>query len=61
MAMEIPAQVRRYWLPILLFTAGFLFQVLVLPRHIPPTHYDGESPSAVPTPASLALSDSATF
>ncbi|CAD6216982.1 unnamed protein product [Miscanthus lutarioriparius] len=40
MAMEIPAQVRRYWLPILLFTAGFLFQVLVLPRHIPPTHYD---------------------
>ncbi|ONM25556.1 DNAJ heat shock N-terminal domain-containing protein [Zea mays] len=40
MAMEIPAQVRRYWLPILLFTAGFLFQVLVLPRHFPPTHYD---------------------
>ncbi|PWZ37895.1 hypothetical protein Zm00014a_028686 [Zea mays] len=38
--MEIPAQVRRYWLPILLFTAGFLFQVLVLPRHFPPTHYD---------------------
>ncbi|XP_066398105.1 uncharacterized protein [Miscanthus floridulus] len=40
MAMEIPAQVRRYWLPILLFTAGFLFQALVLPRHFPPTHYD---------------------
>ncbi|OEL13962.1 hypothetical protein BAE44_0025023 [Dichanthelium oligosanthes] len=40
MAMEIPAQVRRYWLPILLFTAGFLFQLLVLPRHFPPTHYD---------------------
>ncbi|PUZ73070.1 hypothetical protein GQ55_2G445400 [Panicum hallii var. hallii] len=40
MAMEIPAEVRRYWLPILLFTAGFLFQLLVLPRHFPPTHYD---------------------
>jgi hypothetical protein len=51
MAIEIPAHVRRYWLPILLFTAGFLFQVVVLPRHFPLTHYDGESPSAVPTPA----------
>lgn len=51
-AMEIPAQVRRYWLPILLFTAGFLFQVVVLPRHFPPTHYDGESSSGVLTPAS---------
>jgi len=40
MAMEIPAEVRRYWLPILLFTAGFLFQLLVLPRHFPRTHYD---------------------
>ncbi|KAF8668843.1 hypothetical protein HU200_052044 [Digitaria exilis] len=40
MAMEIPAEVRRYWLPILLFTAGFLFQLLVLPRHFPPSHYD---------------------
>ncbi|KAL6657022.1 hypothetical protein ACP70R_004802 [Stipagrostis hirtigluma subsp. patula] len=38
--MEIPAQVRRYWLPILLFTAGFLFQLLVLPHSYPPTHYD---------------------
>ncbi|XP_062189389.1 uncharacterized protein LOC133892557 isoform X2 [Phragmites australis] len=40
MAMEIPAEVRRYWLPILLFTVGFLFQLLVLPHHFPPTHYD---------------------
>ncbi|KAL6841734.1 hypothetical protein ACP4OV_028246 [Aristida adscensionis] len=40
MAMEIPEQVRRYWLPILLFTAGFLFQILVLPGSYPPTHYD---------------------
>ena len=53
MGMEIPAAVRRYWLPILLFIAGFLFQVLVLPHRFPPTHYDGESPSP-----SLALSDS---
>jgi hypothetical protein len=57
MAMEIPAEVRRYWLPILLFTAGFLFQLLVLPRHFPPTHYDGES-LLVPVPALPALSDS---
>ncbi|WVZ66790.1 hypothetical protein U9M48_015963 [Paspalum notatum var. saurae] len=40
MGMEIPAAVRRYWLPILLFIAGFLFQVLVLPHRFPPTHYD---------------------
>ncbi|XP_062187126.1 uncharacterized protein LOC133890665 [Phragmites australis] len=40
MAMEIPAEVRRYWLPILLFTAGFLFQLVVLPHRFPPTHYD---------------------
>ena len=57
MAMEIPAEVRRYWLPILLFTAGFLFQLLVLPRHFPRTHYDGES-LLVPVPALPALSDS---
>jgi hypothetical protein len=50
MAMEIPPLVRRYWLPILLITAGFLFQLLVLPRSYPPSHYDGESsrPSAAP-------------
>ncbi|KAJ1292022.1 hypothetical protein BS78_02G361200 [Paspalum vaginatum] len=40
MGMEIPAVVRRYWLPILLFIAGFLFQVLVLPHRFPLTHYD---------------------
>jgi hypothetical protein len=48
--MEIPPLVRRYWLPILLITAGFLFQLLVLSRSYPPSHYDGESsrPSAAP-------------
>ncbi|GJN33197.1 hypothetical protein PR202_gb21768 [Eleusine coracana subsp. coracana] len=40
MAMEIPPVVRRYWLPILLITAGFLFHLLVLPHSYPPTHYD---------------------
>ncbi|TVU37731.1 hypothetical protein EJB05_11062 [Eragrostis curvula] len=40
MAMEIPPVVRRYWLPILLITAGFLFQLLVLPHSYPPSHYD---------------------
>ncbi|KAL5198956.1 hypothetical protein ABZP36_002468 [Zizania latifolia] len=38
--MAIPAEVRRYWLPILLFAAGFLFQLLVLPHSFPPSHYD---------------------
>uniref|UniRef100_A0A0E0EEU5 J domain-containing protein n=1 Tax=Oryza meridionalis TaxID=40149 RepID=A0A0E0EEU5_9ORYZ len=38
--MAIPAEVRRYWLPILLAAAGFLFQLLVLPISFPPTHYD---------------------
>jgi hypothetical protein len=52
MAMEIPPVVRRYWLPILLITAGFLFQLLVLPRSYPPSHYDGES--SLPSPR-LAL------
>uniref|UniRef100_A0A0E0I4I5 J domain-containing protein n=1 Tax=Oryza nivara TaxID=4536 RepID=A0A0E0I4I5_ORYNI len=37
--MAIPAEVRRYWLPILLAAAGFLFQLLVLPISFPPTHY----------------------
>jgi Zn-dependent membrane protease YugP len=54
MAMEIPAEVRRYWLPISLFTAGFLFQLIVLPRHFPPSHYDGES-HFVPVPTSPPL------
>uniref|UniRef100_A0A0E0LNQ2 J domain-containing protein n=1 Tax=Oryza punctata TaxID=4537 RepID=A0A0E0LNQ2_ORYPU len=38
--MAIPAEVRRYWLPILLAAAGFLFQLLVLPHSFPPSHYD---------------------
>jgi Zn-dependent membrane protease YugP len=42
--MAIPAEVRRYWLPILLAAAGFLFQLLVLPISFPPTHYYGEFP-----------------
>jgi hypothetical protein len=41
--MAIPEEVRRYWLPILLSAAGFLFQLLVLPKSFPPSHYDGES------------------
>lgn len=38
--MAIPEEVRRYWLPILLAAAGFLFQLLVLPKSFPPSHYD---------------------
>jgi hypothetical protein len=53
MAMEIPPVVRRYWLPILLITAGFLFQLLVLPRSYPPSHYDGESSLPSPPPPSV--------
>ncbi|VAH27691.1 uncharacterized protein LOC125536127 [Triticum urartu] len=38
--MAIPEELRRYWLPILLAAAGFLFQLLVLPKSFPPSHYD---------------------
>ncbi|KAE8812359.1 hypothetical protein D1007_10718 [Hordeum vulgare] len=38
--MAIPEEVRRYWLPILLAAGGFLFQLLVLPKSFPPSHYD---------------------
>ncbi|KQK15065.1 uncharacterized protein LOC100831408 [Brachypodium distachyon] len=38
--MAIPEEVRRYWLPILFAAAGFLFQLLVLPKSFPPSHYD---------------------
>jgi hypothetical protein len=40
--MAIPEEARRYWLPILLSAAGFLFQLFVLPKSFPPSHYDGE-------------------
>jgi hypothetical protein len=63
MAMEIPPVVRRYWLPILLITAGFLFQLLVLPRSYPPSHYDGESslPSPPPRPPLFDAPDLLAF
>ncbi|KAF6999933.1 hypothetical protein CFC21_015906 [Triticum aestivum] len=38
--MAIPEELRRYWLTILLAAAGFLFQLLVLPKSFPPSHYD---------------------
>uniref|UniRef100_A0ACD5YY71 Uncharacterized protein n=1 Tax=Avena sativa TaxID=4498 RepID=A0ACD5YY71_AVESA len=38
--MAIQEEVRRYWLPILLSAAGFLFQLFVLPKSFPPSHYD---------------------
>lgn len=53
--MAIPEEVRRYWLPILLAAAGFLFQLLVLPKSFPPSHYDGESPlPRLPPPRAVA-------
>lgn len=39
-AMAIAAA-KRYWLPLVLFALGFFFQLVVLPRSFPPSHYDG--------------------
>ncbi|KAG1334440.1 DnaJ subfamily C member 10 [Cocos nucifera] len=39
MAVSIPPVLKRYSIPLFLFTLGLFFQIVVLPSSFPPTHY----------------------
>lgn len=34
---------KAYWLPLILLASSVFYQLFILPRSYPPSHYDGES------------------
>lgn len=42
MAVSIPPVLKRYSIPLFLFTLGLFFQIAVLPSSFPTTHYAGK-------------------
>lgn len=43
MAGDFAAKIKAYAVPAVLFSFFMLYQLVLLPRAFPPTHYDGES------------------